>query len=73
MRAAVQIHICNHFSDNQLATTATWDDRLLGEQLKMLADLNISVEGLGFDTPEIDLLIGGLADAFDNKSYRYRR
>jgi DNA modification methylase len=46
-------------ADNQLATNATWDSRLLGEQLKMLSDLDLdfTLEDLGFETTESDLLI----------------
>ena len=46
-------------ADNKLAENATWDDRLLGEQLKMLSelDLDFSLETIGFEVAEIDLLI----------------
>lgn len=49
-------------ADNRLTEIATWDDRLLGEQLKFLseADLDFDLELTGFDTPQIDLLIEGL-------------
>ncbi len=49
-------------ADNRLTEIATWDDQLLGEQLKLLseADLDFDLEVIGFDTPQIDLLIEGL-------------
>ena len=48
-------------ADNRLAENATWDDRLLGEQLKILSELNLdfSLETIGFEMAEIDLLIEG--------------
>ena len=48
-------------ADNRLTEIATWDDRLLGEQLRELAELNLdfSLELTGFDMAEIDLLIEG--------------
>ena len=52
-------------ADNQLALNATWDERLFGEQLKSLAEVNLdfSLETIGFETGEIDLLIEGVAPA----------
>jgi DNA modification methylase len=49
-------------ADNRLAENATWDERLLAEQLKELsvAELNFSIEVIGFDMGEIDLKIAGL-------------
>lgn len=54
-------------ADNRLTETSTWDERLLGEQLKELAALNLdfSIEVTGFEMPEIDLLIQGLSPAVD--------
>jgi DNA modification methylase len=48
-------------ADNRLTEIASWDDRLLGEQLRELAELNLdfSLEATGFDMAEIDLLIEG--------------
>src|SRR5205807_7492897 len=48
-------------ADNRLTEIATWDDRLLGEQLRELSELNLdfSLEATGFDMAEIDLLIEG--------------
>ena len=48
-------------ADNRLTEIASWDDRLLGEQLRELAALNLefSLEVTGFDMGEIDLLIEG--------------
>jgi len=50
-------------ADNRLTEIATWDDRLLGEQLRELSELNLdfSLELTGFDMAEIDLLIEGVS------------
>ena len=49
-------------ADNRLSENSVWDDRLLGEQLKELAelDLDFSLEATGFEMGEIDLRIEGL-------------
>src|SRR4029077_6072 len=49
-------------ADNRLTENATWNDRLLGEQLKALSEveLDFSLEVTGFDIAEIDLRIEGL-------------
>jgi len=54
-------------ADNRLTEIATWDDRLLGEQLRELAELNLdfSLELTGFDMAEIDLLIEGACGIAD--------
>ena len=48
-------------ADNRLTEQSTWDERLLGEQLKELAEVNLDfhLEATGFDIGEIDLLIEG--------------
>lgn len=50
-------------ADNRLTEIATWDDRLLAEQLKALSevDLDFSLEATGFDMGEIDFRIEGLS------------
>lgn len=50
-------------ADNKLTDSSAWDQKLLGEQLKALAevDLNFDIEVTGFEIAEIDLLIEGLA------------
>jgi len=50
-------------ADNRLTEIGTWDDRLLGEQLRELSevDLDFSLDVTGFDIPKIDLLIEGVA------------
>ena len=50
-------------ADNRLTENSVWDERLLAEQLKELAilDLDFSLEVTGFDMGEIDLRIEGLA------------
>src|SRR5215469_5655132 len=51
-------------ADNRLAETATWDDRVLAEQLKELSleGLDFSLEVTGFEMGEIDLRIASLDD-----------
>jgi ParB-like chromosome segregation protein Spo0J len=46
-------------ADNRLSELASWDDVLLGEQFKLLSevDLDFSLEVTGFEIGEIDLLI----------------
>ena len=50
-------------ADNKLTENAAWDERLLGAQLKELAAVNLdfSLDATGFEMPEIDLLIDGVA------------
>jgi hypothetical protein len=49
-------------ADNRLTENSTWDERMLGEQLKILSELELDfdLETIGFEVPEIDLLIDGL-------------
>src|SRR5437899_4534246 len=49
-------------ADNRLAENASWDERLLAEQLRdlSLVDLDFSIEAIGFDTGEIDIRIAAL-------------
>ena len=49
-------------ADNKLTDTSVWDDRLLAEQLKELAlvDLDFSLEATGFEMGEIDVRIESL-------------
>src|SRR6516162_11854398 len=51
-------------ADNKLAENATWDDRLLAEQLRdlSLSDLDFDVEVTGFEIGEIDARIESLED-----------
>jgi hypothetical protein len=55
-------------ADNRLTEIAAWDDKLLGEQLRELAELNLdfSLETTGFEMGEIDLLIEGTTAAPDD-------
>ncbi len=57
-------------ADNRLTDTSTWDDRLLAEQLRSLADLDLtfSLEATGFSMGEIDFRIEGLGDAIDGEA-----
>jgi hypothetical protein len=54
-------------ADNRLTEIATWDDRLLAEQLKELSviGLDFDIEVTGFEMGEIDLRIASLEDAPD--------
>jgi DNA modification methylase len=56
-------------ADNKLTENSSWDEQLLGEQLKFLAevDLDFSLEATGFELAEIDMWIEGLASAPDGK------
>lgn len=56
-------------ADNRLTEIAVWDEKLLAEQLKFLCsvDLDFDIETIGFDTPEIDLMIAGLDGAPSDK------
>ena len=49
-------------ADNRLTENSSWDDRLLGEQLKTLSEMDLTFElsATGFEISEIDLLIDGL-------------
>jgi len=49
-------------ADNRLTENFSWDQRLLGEQLKVLSELELDfdLEVIDFETAEIDLLIDGL-------------
>jgi DNA modification methylase len=51
-------------ADNRLSEIASWDDRLLAEQLKDLSliGLDFSLEVTGFEVAEIDLRIASLDD-----------
>jgi len=50
-------------ADNRLTEIATWDERMLGEELQLLAaaDLEFSIEATGFEMGEIDVYIEGLS------------
>lgn len=49
-------------TDNRSTENSSWDERMLGEQLKILSELELDfdLEAIGFEVPEIDLLIDGL-------------
>jgi DNA modification methylase len=49
-------------ADNRLTENSSWDERLLGEQLKVLSELELDfdLEVTGFEIAEIDVLIDGL-------------
>jgi ParB-like chromosome segregation protein Spo0J len=55
-------------ADNKLTENATWNESLLGEQLKSLSEieLNFSLEATGFEMGEIDVLIEGLSQPGDS-------
>jgi DNA modification methylase len=49
-------------ADNKLTENSCWNERLLGEQLKVLAEaeLDFDIEAIGFETAELDLFIEGI-------------
>jgi DNA modification methylase len=51
-------------ADNRLTEIASWDDKLLAEQLKELSlqGLDFDIEAIGFEMGEIDLRIASLED-----------
>jgi DNA modification methylase len=55
-------HTAFLIADNRLTENSSWDERLLGEQLKVLSELELDfdLEVIGFETAEIDVLIDGL-------------
>ena len=55
-------------ADNKLTDNSTWNEILLGEQLKSLSeiDLNFRLEATGFEMGEIDVLIEGLSQPGDS-------
>ena len=62
-------------ADNKLAECAGWDRDLLAIELQELAEINLDfdLEVMGFETAELDVLIGGEAeegeaDSADNKT-----
>jgi DNA modification methylase len=56
-------------ADNRLTENADWDKQLLAQQLKDLSavELDFSLEAIGFEMAEIDLMIEGLSPATDGK------
>jgi hypothetical protein len=56
-------------ADNRLTENSTWDDQILGQQLKALsqAELDFSLDVIGFEMGQIDVLIEGLAPAINGK------
>jgi DNA modification methylase len=57
-------------ADNRISENSVWDDQLLAEQLKFLSDVGIgcSLDVIGFEVGEIDLLIEGSAPAIEGES-----
>ena len=56
-------------ADNRLTEIASWDDRLLAEQLQALSsvELDFDIETIGFDMGEIDLRIESLTAKRDER------
>jgi ParB-like chromosome segregation protein Spo0J len=56
-------------ADNRLTEIASWDDRLLAEQLQALSsvELDFDIETIGFDMGEIDLRIESLNPKGDER------
>jgi DNA modification methylase len=57
-------------ADNKLTENSTWDETLLGQQLKALAEveLDFSLEATGFEMGEIDVIVEGLEPANDREA-----
>jgi len=57
-------------ADNRLTENASWDDRLLGEQLKILSEseIDFSLEVTGLEMGTIDLLIESVSGEVDGES-----
>jgi ParB-like chromosome segregation protein Spo0J len=48
-------------ADNRLTENSSWDERMLGERSRLSElELDFDLEAIGFEVPEIDLLIDGL-------------
>jgi DNA modification methylase len=56
-------------ADNKLTENSSWDKKLLGEQLKILseAEIDFSLDTLGFEMGEIDLLLEDLNSSSDER------
>ncbi|CAN1539083.1 COG0863 DNA modification methylase [Sphingomonadaceae bacterium] len=55
-------------ADNQLALKAGWDQELLAMELQALINLDFEVEPLGFDVPEIDIILESHASTLVSKA-----
>lgn len=55
-------------ADNRLALKAGWDQELLAIEIQALVDLDFEVELLGFEVPEIDMILEDQADSAPAKS-----
>jgi len=56
-------------ADNRLTETSEWDEQLLGENLKILADLDLDfdLECIGFDYGEIEQRVTEFESSFDDE------
>jgi DNA modification methylase len=69
-------HLSDHqirafmIADNRLTENGDWDDRLLGDQFKILseAEIDFKLEVTGFETSEIDLFIEDLTPPSDGQA-----
>jgi DNA modification methylase len=57
-------------ADNRLAEQASWDEKLLAQQLRELfeVDLDFDIEAPGFEVGEIDVLIEGVSPKVEGNS-----
>jgi len=60
-------------ADNRLSEVAEWNEDLLGEQLKILSEANLSfsLESIGFEVAEVDMFIENLTSASDCRSPKF--
>ena len=57
-------------ADNKTGEVAEWNEELLKAELKALEEAGFDMGALGFDTSELDELIGGTADAVSARPIR---
>lgn len=50
-------------ADNRLAELASWDEVLLKKELQFLSGYDFDFSAIGFDTPELDIILNGSTSA----------
>ena len=56
-------------ADNQLALNAGWNEEILKLELESLKELNFDVDLIGFDSEELDRLLGIIDEADGDNAY----